>query len=71
MDVFWSFGFHGLINLMHVHRVYHGRLSEAEARRFFQQLIDGVEHSHSKSDPCNARASSLVYFKKLKALSLN
>ncbi|MBA0747285.1 hypothetical protein Gogos_004211 [Gossypium gossypioides] len=25
-----------------------GRLSEAEARRFFQQLIDGVEYCHSK-----------------------
>ncbi|KAG9146013.1 hypothetical protein Leryth_015638 [Lithospermum erythrorhizon] len=28
--------------------VHHGRLSEAEARRYFQQLIDGVEYCHSK-----------------------
>ncbi|XP_022727354.1 CBL-interacting serine/threonine-protein kinase 8-like isoform X1 [Durio zibethinus] len=28
--------------------VHNGRLSEAEARRFFQQLIDGVEYCHSK-----------------------
>ncbi|KAJ0940123.1 putative protein kinase CAMK-CAMKL-CHK1 family [Helianthus annuus] len=28
--------------------VRHGRLSEAESRRFFQQLIDGVEYCHSK-----------------------
>ncbi|PRQ20916.1 putative protein kinase CAMK-CAMKL-CHK1 family [Rosa chinensis] len=28
--------------------VHHGRLSEAEARRFFQQLVDGVDYCHSK-----------------------
>ncbi|MBA0722361.1 hypothetical protein Golax_003044 [Gossypium laxum] len=28
--------------------VHKGRLGEAEARRFFQQLIDGVEYCHSK-----------------------
>ncbi|GAA0140471.1 hypothetical protein Leryth_020070 [Lithospermum erythrorhizon] len=28
--------------------VRHGRLSEAEARRYFQQLIDGVDYCHSK-----------------------
>nr|QCQ84352.1 CBL-interacting protein kinase [Sesuvium portulacastrum] len=28
--------------------VQHGRLSELEARRYFQQLIDGVEFCHSK-----------------------
>ncbi|KAF5206014.1 Cbl-interacting protein kinase [Thalictrum thalictroides] len=28
--------------------VHQGRLSEAESRRFFQQLIDGVEYCHSK-----------------------
>ncbi|XP_076902822.1 CBL-interacting serine/threonine-protein kinase 8-like isoform X2 [Bidens hawaiensis] len=28
--------------------VHHGRLSEAESRRYFQQLIDGVEYCHSK-----------------------
>ncbi|KAI7738657.1 hypothetical protein M8C21_021954 [Ambrosia artemisiifolia] len=28
--------------------VRHGRLSEAESRRYFQQLIDGVEYCHSK-----------------------
>ncbi|KMT20533.1 hypothetical protein BVRB_1g005170 [Beta vulgaris subsp. vulgaris] len=27
---------------------HHGRLSELEARRYFQQLIDGVEFCHSK-----------------------
>ncbi|KAK6938049.1 Protein kinase domain, partial [Dillenia turbinata] len=28
--------------------VHHGRLSEAESRRYFQQLIDGVDYCHSK-----------------------
>ncbi|KAK8600962.1 hypothetical protein V6N13_059298 [Hibiscus sabdariffa] len=28
--------------------VHNGRLSESEARRYFQQLIDGVEYCHSK-----------------------
>ncbi|KAJ0086413.1 hypothetical protein Patl1_08712 [Pistacia atlantica] len=28
--------------------VHHGRLSEAEARQYFQQLIDGVDFCHSK-----------------------
>ncbi|XP_071722413.1 CBL-interacting serine/threonine-protein kinase 8-like [Rutidosis leptorrhynchoides] len=28
--------------------VHHGRLSEAETRRYFQQLIDGVDYCHSK-----------------------
>ncbi|XP_050378849.1 CBL-interacting serine/threonine-protein kinase 8-like [Argentina anserina] len=28
--------------------VHHGRLGEGEARRFFQQLIDGVDYCHSK-----------------------
>ncbi|CAL1395565.1 unnamed protein product [Linum trigynum] len=28
--------------------VHHGRLSEAEARRYFQQLIDGVDYCHSQ-----------------------
>ncbi|KAF7817066.1 CBL-interacting serine/threonine-protein kinase 8-like [Senna tora] len=28
--------------------VHHGRLSEAECRRYFQQLIDGVDYCHSK-----------------------
>ncbi|XP_010519151.1 PREDICTED: CBL-interacting serine/threonine-protein kinase 8 [Tarenaya hassleriana] len=28
--------------------VRHGRLSEAEARKYFQQLIDGVDYCHSK-----------------------
>uniref|UniRef100_A0A164ZLF2 non-specific serine/threonine protein kinase n=1 Tax=Daucus carota subsp. sativus TaxID=79200 RepID=A0A164ZLF2_DAUCS len=28
--------------------VHHGRLSEAESRRYFQQLIDGVGYCHSK-----------------------
>ncbi|XP_015934893.1 CBL-interacting serine/threonine-protein kinase 8 [Arachis duranensis] len=28
--------------------IHHGRLSETEARRYFQQLIDGVDYCHSK-----------------------
>ncbi|XP_024972333.1 CBL-interacting serine/threonine-protein kinase 8 isoform X1 [Cynara cardunculus var. scolymus] len=28
--------------------VHHGRLSEKDSRRYFQQLIDGVEYCHSK-----------------------
>ncbi|KAK6940285.1 NAF domain [Dillenia turbinata] len=28
--------------------ILHGRLSEAESRRYFQQLIDGVDYCHSK-----------------------
>ncbi|PIN04277.1 Non-specific serine/threonine protein kinase [Handroanthus impetiginosus] len=28
--------------------VHHGRLSENESRRYFQQLIDAVSHCHSK-----------------------
>ncbi|KAK9756222.1 hypothetical protein RND81_01G082000 [Saponaria officinalis] len=28
--------------------LHHGRLSEVEARRYFQQLIDGVECCHNK-----------------------
>nr|QCH00484.1 CBL-interacting protein kinase 17 [Vitis amurensis] len=28
--------------------VHHGRLSENESRRYFQQLIDGVDYCHSK-----------------------
>lgn len=29
-------------------QVHQGRLSENEARRYFQQLIDAVAHCHSK-----------------------
>lgn len=29
-------------------QVRQGRLSEAEARRYFQQLIDGVDYCHSR-----------------------
>nr|GMC56232.1 CBL-interacting serine/threonine-protein kinase 8 [Ipomoea batatas] len=29
-------------------QIHHGRLSEAESRRYFQQLIDGVDYCHSK-----------------------
>ncbi|XP_065022198.1 CBL-interacting protein kinase 8-like isoform X3 [Musa acuminata AAA Group] len=28
--------------------IHHGKLSEAESRRYFQQLIDGVQYCHSK-----------------------
>jgi hypothetical protein len=31
--------------------VHHGRLGEAEARRYFQQLIDDVDYWHSKGLP--------------------
>ncbi|KAK4483923.1 hypothetical protein RD792_011132 [Penstemon davidsonii] len=31
-----------------VDQVHHGRLSESESRRYFQQLIDGVDYCHSK-----------------------
>ncbi|XP_039016125.1 CBL-interacting serine/threonine-protein kinase 8-like isoform X2 [Hibiscus syriacus] len=34
--------------VVRLHEVYNGRLSEAEARRYFQQLIDGVEYCHNK-----------------------
>ena len=29
-------------------QVHHGRLSEVESRRYFQQLIDGVDYCHIK-----------------------
>jgi len=29
-------------------QIHHGRLSEADSRRYFQQLIDGVDYCHSK-----------------------
>lgn len=29
-------------------QVHNGRLSESEARRYFQQLVDGVDYCHSK-----------------------
>ncbi|GFY96050.1 CBL-interacting protein kinase 8 [Actinidia rufa] len=35
-------------NVVRLHEVHHGRLSEADSRRFFQQLIDGVDYCHSK-----------------------
>ncbi|KAK1323141.1 CBL-interacting serine/threonine-protein kinase 8 [Acorus calamus] len=35
-------------HVVRLHEVRQGRLSEAEARRFFQQLIDGVDYCHSK-----------------------
>ncbi|XP_039052368.1 CBL-interacting serine/threonine-protein kinase 8-like isoform X2 [Hibiscus syriacus] len=34
--------------VVRLHEIQNGRLSEAEARRYFQQLIDGVEFCHSK-----------------------
>ena len=41
-------------------QVHNGRLSEAKARSYFQQLIDGVEYCHSKG----------VYHRDLKVLFL-
>ncbi|XP_021663000.1 CBL-interacting serine/threonine-protein kinase 24 isoform X2 [Hevea brasiliensis] len=35
-------------NIVMLHEVHQGRLSENEARRYFQQLIDAVAHCHSK-----------------------
>jgi len=29
-------------------QIRHGRLNEADARRYFQQLIDGVDFCHNK-----------------------
>jgi serine/threonine protein kinase len=29
-------------------QIRHGRLNEADARKYFQQLIDGVDFCHSK-----------------------
>ncbi|GER40242.1 CBL-interacting protein kinase 8 [Striga asiatica] len=34
--------------VVRLHEVQHGRLSESESRRYFQQLIDGVDYCHSK-----------------------
>jgi serine/threonine protein kinase len=39
--------------------IRHGRLNEADARRYFQQLIDGVDFCHSKG----------VYHRDLKVIS--
>ena len=36
-----------MVNNMIV-QIHHGRLSEADSRRYFQQLIDGVDYCHSK-----------------------
>ena len=36
-----------MVNNMIV-QILHGRLSEADSRRYFQQLIDGVDYCHSK-----------------------
>ncbi|KAK6940281.1 NAF domain [Dillenia turbinata] len=35
-------------NVVCLHEILHGLLSEAESRRYFQQLIDGVDYCHSK-----------------------
>ncbi|CAN0900211.1 CBL-interacting serine/threonine-protein kinase 24 [Linum grandiflorum] len=34
--------------VVRLHEVHQGRLKEHEARRYFQQLIDAVDHCHSK-----------------------
>ena len=31
-----------------IQQVRHGKLSEADSRKYFQQLIDGVDYCHSK-----------------------
>ena len=36
-----------MMNTINV-QIHHGRLSEADSRRYFQQLIDGVDYCHSK-----------------------
>ncbi|KAL4561964.1 hypothetical protein LXL04_034150 [Taraxacum kok-saghyz] len=35
-------------NIVRLHEVHKGKLSEKEARGYFQQLIDAVSHCHSK-----------------------
>ncbi|KAF9604289.1 hypothetical protein IFM89_005615 [Coptis chinensis] len=35
-------------NIVRLHEVHQGRLSENESRRYFQQLIDVVDYCHSK-----------------------
>ncbi|KAM0821271.1 hypothetical protein ACQ4PT_072373 [Festuca glaucescens] len=35
-------------NVVRLHEIRHGRLGEADARKYFQQLIDGVDFCHSK-----------------------
>ncbi|CAK7345486.1 unnamed protein product [Dovyalis caffra] len=35
-------------NIVRLHEVHQGRLSENESRRYFQQLIDAVAHCHGK-----------------------
>uniref|UniRef100_A0A3N7F1H5 non-specific serine/threonine protein kinase n=1 Tax=Populus trichocarpa TaxID=3694 RepID=A0A3N7F1H5_POPTR len=35
-------------NIVRLHEVHQGRLSENESRRYFQQLIDAVAHCHRK-----------------------
>ncbi|CAN1216873.1 CBL-interacting serine/threonine-protein kinase 24 [Linum perenne] len=35
-------------NIVRLHEVHQGRLKEHEARRYFQQLIDAVDHCHCK-----------------------
>ncbi|XP_061365818.1 CBL-interacting protein kinase 8-like [Gastrolobium bilobum] len=34
--------------VVRLHEIHLGRLSEAESRRYFQQLIDGVDYCYSK-----------------------
>ncbi|KAK3031286.1 hypothetical protein RJ639_035586 [Escallonia herrerae] len=46
--LFFCFFFHYLVRSYIYIQVHHGRLSEAESRRYFQQLIDGVGYCHSK-----------------------
>lgn len=47
-DFFSTFSGIEYIMKIRMMQVHHGRLSEAESRRYFQQLIDGVDYCHSK-----------------------
>lgn len=49
-------------------QVHHGRLSEAESRKYFQQLIDGVDYCHSKG--VYHRDLKVVFHQSLESITL-
>jgi serine/threonine protein kinase len=58
--LYWTLSYLGSIQTICLHekeiddtetydfQIRHGRLNEADARRYFQQLIDGVDFCHKK-----------------------